>query len=56
MMLGGHIRGVTRTMTTAIALDSSKGEFERATALGIVLFVLALLVNLSAHALAPREG
>jgi tungstate transport system permease protein len=56
MMLGGNIRGATRTMTTAIALDASKGEFERAIALGMVLFVLAVLVNLALHALAPREA
>jgi tungstate transport system permease protein len=56
MMLGGNIRGSTRTMTTAIALDASKGEFERAMALGLVLFALAVAVNLGVHALAPREG
>jgi tungstate transport system permease protein len=56
MMLGGNIRGTTRTMTTAIALDASKGDFEIATALGIVLFFLAVFVNLAVHALAPREG
>jgi tungstate transport system permease protein len=56
MMLGGNIRGSTRTMTTAIALDASKGEFERAMALGVVLFALAILINLSVHALAPREA
>jgi len=56
MMLGGNIRGSTRTMTTAIALDASKGEFERAIALGLVLFAVAVLVNLAAHALAPREA
>ena len=56
MMLGGNIRGLTRTMTTAIALDASKGEFERAIALGLVLFIVAVLVNLAMHALAPREA
>lgn len=56
MMLGGNIRGSTRTMTTAIALDASKGEFERALALGLVLFVLAVAINLAVHALAPREA
>jgi tungstate transport system permease protein len=56
MMLGGNIRGSTRTMTTAIALDASKGEFERAMALGLVLFALATVVNLAVHALAPREA
>ena len=45
MMLGGNIAGYTRIMTTAIALETSKGEFELALALGMLLLVLALLVN-----------
>jgi tungstate transport system permease protein len=45
MMLGGNIKGFTRTMTTAIALETSKGEFELGLALGIVLLVVAFLVN-----------
>ncbi len=55
MMLGGNIRFSTRTMTTAIALDAAKGEFERAVSLGLVLLVLALTVNLALHALVPHE-
>ena len=46
MMLGGNIRGYTRTMTTAIALETSKGEFSFGMALGIVLMTVALIVNL----------
>jgi len=46
MMLGGNIRGYTRTMTTAIALETSKGEFAFGLALGLVLLAVALLVNL----------
>ncbi len=46
MMLGGNIRGYTRTMTTAIALETSKGEFAFGMALGIVLMMVALVVNL----------
>ncbi len=46
MMLGGNIRGSTRTMTTAIALETSKGEFAFGLALGIILLLVALLVNL----------
>jgi tungstate transport system permease protein len=46
MMLGGNIRGYTRTMTTAIALETSKGEFSFGMALGIVLMAIALIVNL----------
>ena len=45
MMLGGNIEGFTRTMTTAIALETSKGEFEFALALGILLLVVAFMVN-----------
>lgn len=45
MMLGGNIRGATRTMTTAIALETSKGEFAFGLSLGLVLLGVALLVN-----------
>ena len=45
MMLGGNIQGATRTMTTAIALETSKGDFETGLALGIVLLVIAFTVN-----------
>ena len=45
MMLGGNIAGYTRIMTTAIALETSKGDFELALALGVLLLAVALLVN-----------
>ena len=45
MMLGGNIRWYTRTLTTAIALESSKGEFHFALALGIILLFLAIIIN-----------
>ena len=45
MMLGGNIRFYTRTMTTAIALETSKGEFAFGLALGIILMVVSLGVN-----------
>ena len=45
MMLGGNIQGVTRTMTTAIALETSKGEFELGLALGILLLLIAFTIN-----------
>lgn len=54
MMLGGNIRGYTRTMTTAIALETSKGEFAFGLALGIVLIVVALGVNLFLNLLQQR--
>ena len=47
MMLGGNIRYATRTMTTAIALETSKGEFGQGIALGLVLLFLAFLVNVT---------
>jgi tungstate transport system permease protein len=45
MMLGGNIKGFTRTMTTAIALETSKGEFPLGLALGAILLSVALCVN-----------
>ena len=45
MMLGGNIDGYTRTMTTAIALETSKGDFEFALALGFMLLFVAFIVN-----------
>ena len=45
MMVGGNIEGLTRTMTTAIALETSKGSFEFALSLGIVLLFIALIIN-----------
>lgn len=45
MMVGGNIAGVTRNITTAIALETSKGEFAQGIALGVVLVILALSVN-----------
>lgn len=54
MMLGGNIRGLTRTMTTAIALETSKGEFAFGLALGIVLLCVALIVNLFLNLLQQR--
>lgn len=55
MMLGGNIRWHTRTMTTTIALDASKGEFERALSLGIVLVAIALAVNTAMNYLVRHE-
>ncbi|MDK2849257.1 MAG: tungstate transport system permease protein [Desulfuromonadales bacterium] len=54
MMLGGNIRGVTRTMTTAIALETSKGEFAFGLALGIFLLSVALLINMFLNFLQQR--
>lgn len=46
MIVGGNINHVTRVMTTAIALETSKGDLELALALGLVLLLIALIVNL----------
>lgn len=45
MMLGGNILNSTRTMTTAISLETSKGEFAQGIALGLVLLAIAFIVN-----------
>src|SRR5438445_3668220 len=45
VMVGGNIVGQTRILTTAIALETGRGEFALAIALGMVLLVLALVVN-----------
>lgn len=55
MMLGGNIRYATRTMTTAISLETSQGEFAQGIALGLVLLLIAFLVN-GAMAWLKRRG
>src|ERR1700687_584894 len=45
LMIGGNIQGSTRTMTTAIALETSKGEFAFGFALGLILLAVALAVD-----------
>jgi tungstate transport system permease protein len=47
MMVGGNIRYQTRVLTTAIVLETGKGEFARAIALGVLLLFLTFLVNLA---------
>ena len=49
IILGGNIRGATRTLTTVIALEYDRGDNARAIALGIVLVTVALTVNALAH-------
>lgn len=51
LMVGGNIRGHTRTMTTAIALETSKGDLALAVALGGLLITLSLAVSAAAFAL-----
>ena len=55
MMVGGNIRHYTRNLTTAIALETSKGEIALGIALGIVLMIIALGVNLLVQAFQQRS-
>jgi tungstate transport system permease protein len=50
MIVGGNIDGVTRVMTTAIALETSKGDLPLALGLGLVLIAIVLLLNVAAYA------
>lgn len=54
MMVGGNIRHFTRTLTTAISLNTSMGEFSVSIALGIILLGIALIVNLGVNVLQYR--
>jgi tungstate transport system permease protein len=50
MIVGGNIDGVTRVMTTTIALETSKGDLPLALGLGVVLIGIVLVLNAGAHA------
>jgi len=54
MMVGGNIKWHTRTITTAIALETNKGQFGMGVALGLVLLAIAFLVNVSVSFLRRR--
>ncbi len=56
MMVGGNIRHQTRVLTTAIVLETGKGEFARAIALSIILLLLAFLVNLGLTTIQQRSA
>lgn len=57
MMLGGNIRNVTRNITTSIALETAKGEFSNGVALGAILLVITLGINILVHTgFRGREG
>jgi len=49
MIVGGNIDGVTRVMTTAIALETSKGDLPLALGLGVILLTLVLILNATAY-------
>ena len=54
LIVGGNIAGYTRVMTTTIALETDKGNFELALALGIILLCFSFLVNAVLHAVQRR--
>ena len=54
IMVGGNIRGFTRIITTAISLETSKGDLELALALGIILLAVALVINLILNRMQQR--
>ena len=55
MMVGGNIAGYTRTLTTAMLLETSRGNTEMALALGIILIAIALVVNIALNILQQRK-
>jgi tungstate transport system permease protein len=56
IMVGGNIEGLTRNIPTAIALETSKGDFAQGIALGMVLMAVALGVNVALALLQGRGG
>ena len=54
LMVGGNIKGFTRTLTTAISLETSKGDIELSIALGIILLLIALGINITLNKLQHR--
>ena len=56
IMVGGNIEGLTRNIPTAIALETSKGDFAQGIALGMVLMAVALGVNVALAVLQGRGG
>lgn len=55
LIVGGNIRGFTRVLTTAIALETQRGELELALALGIILIILALVINIIVNTVQGRS-
>jgi tungstate transport system permease protein len=56
LIVGGNIRDYTRTMTTAIALETSKGDLPLALGLGLILLALSVAVSTTAFLLVGRVG
>ncbi len=55
MMVGGNISGFTRVLTTAISLETSKGDWELSMALGIILIFIALVINIIMNRIQQRR-
>jgi tungstate transport system permease protein len=55
IMVGGNIKGYTRVLTTATVMETSKGNFDIAIALGIILLLLAYAINLILTYVQQRE-
>lgn len=55
LMVGGNIRGYTRTLATAIVLETGKGEFAFAIALGVILILFSLMTNVVVRLLVRRR-
>jgi tungstate transport system permease protein len=55
MMVGGNIKGFTRVLTTAISLETSKGDWELSMALGIILIFIALVINIIMNRIQQRR-
>ena len=56
IIVGGNVRGYTRTMTTTIALETSKGELSLALGLGLILVALSITISTAAFLLVGRVG
>lgn len=54
LMVGGNIKGLTRTLTTTISLETSKGDLELSIALGMILLLIALAINVTLNRLQQR--
>lgn len=54
IMVGGNIKGFTRVITTAISLETSRGEIELSLALGIILLAIALIINIALSRIQQR--
>src|SRR5512135_1231448 len=54
LIVGGNIAGFTRVMTTTIALETDKGNFDLALALGIILLIISMAINSALHAVQKK--